>query len=321
MKGFLKKLLFGASERIRSDLSNDWHILRSIYLNMNQGDHVAILGAKGAGKSTFCQNLCGYPGPYSRKVYINEVWINQPNPAASCHDLRLITPLDTILISSLTVAENLFMGKGSRLGMVNWNKLNAEARNCLSKLGIETISFEARVAELQTWEKILIRIARSYLSDTPFIVLDEVSTLFPDNHIEQLFVVIRNLKTLGVSVFYIPYRIEEISEIADKVAILYKGEISGGLYDLKDVSYERIINIMMGQDLTINPFTDYFIEKYRITDREKEIISMIGNGFSNQFIAEKLELSLGTVKNHIYNIFQKTHVRNRIELCNLLRLK
>jgi DNA-binding CsgD family transcriptional regulator len=58
---------------------------------------------------------------------------------------------------------------------------------------------------------------------------------------------------------------------------------------------------------------------YGLTAREREIIELIGGGRSNQEIADRLFVSLATVKDHNHNIFRKTGVRSRLELANLFR--
>ena len=58
---------------------------------------------------------------------------------------------------------------------------------------------------------------------------------------------------------------------------------------------------------------------YHITEREEEIIELICAGNTNKEIAQKLSLSVNTVSNHITNIFDKTGVRSRIDLLNLVR--
>ena len=58
---------------------------------------------------------------------------------------------------------------------------------------------------------------------------------------------------------------------------------------------------------------------YHITEREEEIIGLICEGNTNKEIAQKLSLSVNTVSNHITNIFDKTGVRSRIDLLNLVR--
>lgn len=55
-----------------------------------------------------------------------------------------------------------------------------------------------------------------------------------------------------------------------------------------------------------------------LTERESEIVEYIVMGLSNKEIGEKLFISPNTVKNHIYNIYKKTHVKNKVELINLV---
>lgn len=60
------------------------------------------------------------------------------------------------------------------------------------------------------------------------------------------------------------------------------------------------------------------LERYHITDREMEVIELVGKGMTNKEIASVLSLSVNTVNNHIANIFSKTGVRSRIDLLNLI---
>jgi DNA-binding NarL/FixJ family response regulator len=57
-----------------------------------------------------------------------------------------------------------------------------------------------------------------------------------------------------------------------------------------------------------------FWQKYGIMDREKDITYILIAGHNNVYIGEKLFISAKTVKNHVYNIYQKNSVKNRIEL-------
>jgi DNA-binding CsgD family transcriptional regulator len=62
-----------------------------------------------------------------------------------------------------------------------------------------------------------------------------------------------------------------------------------------------------------------FLTEFKITDREKEIITLLIEGLSNKEISKKLFISIKTVKNHITNIYIKTSVNNRVQLTNLIR--
>ncbi|MFS0785841.1 response regulator transcription factor [Shouchella sp. 1P09AA] len=51
-----------------------------------------------------------------------------------------------------------------------------------------------------------------------------------------------------------------------------------------------------------------------LTERERDIVRMVGEGLSNAEIAEALFLTVGTVKNYISQLFLKLHVRDRTQL-------
>ena len=62
-----------------------------------------------------------------------------------------------------------------------------------------------------------------------------------------------------------------------------------------------------------------FVDEYGISIREREIIPLLNQGLSNREIAEKLFVSLATVKTHLHNIYEKTGAKSRYELFNLTR--
>lgn len=64
--------------------------------------------------------------------------------------------------------------------------------------------------------------------------------------------------------------------------------------------------------------TEYFVERYKLTAREVEIIPLVVEGQTSKDIGEALFISPKTVENHVYNIYQKLGVRNRLQLFSLL---
>jgi DNA-binding NarL/FixJ family response regulator len=63
----------------------------------------------------------------------------------------------------------------------------------------------------------------------------------------------------------------------------------------------------------------HFAEHFGVSGRELEIVAGVLEGLSNNAIAERLFISPGTVEKHLYNIYQKTGIKNRLRLFNLLR--
>lgn len=74
----------------------------------------------------------------------------------------------------------------------------------------------------------------------------------------------------------------------------------------------KVVNYFHSSTGTMN-------ESEGITEREIEILTLLSNGYRNKEIADKLFISLHTVKSHIYNIYQKLHVQSRIEAVNKFR--
>jgi len=65
-------------------------------------------------------------------------------------------------------------------------------------------------------------------------------------------------------------------------------------------------------------FDDKFLNKFKLSPRELEIIALVSNGLTNNEIADKLFLSVHTVMTHRKNILHKLDVRNTAEMLSLL---
>lgn len=54
----------------------------------------------------------------------------------------------------------------------------------------------------------------------------------------------------------------------------------------------------------------------RLTAREQEVVALIGDGLSNKEIAERLHISIDTVKSHVHNVLEKLALRTRLQISN-----
>lgn len=105
-------------------------------------------------------------------------------------------------------------------------------------------------------------------------------------------------------------------------------------YLLKDISPEEltkaIIKVLSGQNVIDNEIidymkgnippkknTEYFAAIDKLTQREKEVLSLIGKGFSNEEIANKICLSEHTIRNYISSINDKLETNSRFEAMRL----
>jgi DNA-binding CsgD family transcriptional regulator len=120
----------------------------------------------------------------------------------------------------------------------------------------------------------------------------------------------------------IGYFVKEIS--SDTYLLLIALLMLGG--NIIPIYYYRWFLVRYFEDHgTISPESDLKIDieklyqEYNVTNREREIISLICDGKTNQEVADILFISLQTVKDHIYRIYKKLGVKNRVQLTNLFK--
>jgi DNA-binding CsgD family transcriptional regulator/streptogramin lyase len=85
------------------------------------------------------------------------------------------------------------------------------------------------------------------------------------------------------------------------------------------VQWNRSRTRRMAARIRTEASMEKFFEKYQISQREKEIILLLLKGKSNKEIEDALFIAMGTVKNHIYSIYQKIGVKNRAQLMTLFK--
>lgn len=102
--------------------------------------------------------------------------------------------------------------------------------------------------------------------------------------------------------------IEQIRAVSNQQAFLGP-EMAAAVMERIAVLSERLTNVGMQPE--------HYAE---LTEREREVLELVASGLSNQEIADQLVIGLGTVKNHIHNIFEKLNVSNRQDAAIFLSL-
>ena len=103
---------------------------------------------------------------------------------------------------------------------------------------------------------------------------------------------------------------KKIVEVFVKIKIqLYIGVEQHSVESLEIPSYAEYVNQPIDESKQIAN-----IESVGITNRERQVIPLIAEGFSNKEIAQKLNLSVYTVKSHVHNIFAKLAINKRIQI-------
>lgn len=222
--------------------------LDNVNLNIYEGEAMALLGENGAGKSTLIKVLSGIYRKDSGNIYIdgNLVDINSVNDSQTYNIAVIHQELN--LIPSLTVAENIFLGREPKKGIViDKKKMYADSREILDKLGVN-ISERDYVSNLSIASQQMVEIAKALSMNARIIIMDEPTDALTDKEVTVLFNVIRELKRQNKSIIYISHRLPEIFEVCEKITVLRDGKFISE-ERIEDLTENKIINLMVGREI------------------------------------------------------------------------
>ena len=198
------------------------HALRDVNLDIRSGEVLALLGQNGAGKSTLIKVLAGV---YRLDRGTAEIDGHPVGTTAAAEQVSFVHQ-DLALVAGLSVAENIALGTGyprhSRL--IAWRSAWDRARRALDLVG-SSLDPRARVADLSRTDKSMVAIARALAVDVKVLVLDEPTASLPVDETHRLFSVLRSLRANGLALVYVSHRLDEVFEIADRVAIMRDGRV------------------------------------------------------------------------------------------------
>jgi len=223
------------------------YALKDVSLSVGRGEIVALLGENGAGKSTLIKTLGGIHAPDSGRVLIDgEPYQHKPAGFGERQKVAFIHQ-DLGLIEWMTVAENisLALGFSRKNGLIKWGDVERVAAEALARVDCD-FDPTARVEDLTRTEKSLVAIARALAVDSEFLVLDEPTASLPADEVERLFTAIRPLRTKGVGMIYVSHRLDEIFQIADRVAVLRDGAMVG-VRSIDHTTPEELVQKIVGR--------------------------------------------------------------------------
>lgn len=223
--------------------------LDNVNLSVEKGEVHSLCGENGAGKSTLMKVLNGVYKSDEGEIFIdgNKVDIRSPHKAQELGLSIIFQELN--LINSLSIAENIFLGrlKKNKLGKILWNETFDDAAVLLGHIGCK-LNPKIEVGELSVSQKQMVEIAKALSFDSKIIIMDEPSATLTEKEVENLYSIIRELKSKNITVIYISHKMDEIFDLSDKVTVLRDGKAVETM-DILETSREDIINKMVGRDM------------------------------------------------------------------------
>lgn len=248
--------------------------LNKISFDLRKGEIHCICGENGAGKSTLIKIISGayQPDPGGNIEFEgNPVNLTHPSVAMKL-GMQTIYQEHTIF-PHLSITENIFVGmeitKNGMMRKVEMKKKTAEVLEYLRS----DLKPDQLVNELSSGEQKIVEIAKALVLERKVIIMDEPTSSFSANEIDNLLEIIKKIRERGIGIIYISHHLEEVFRIADRITVLRDG-LHVITCDAKDVDELQLIRYMVGRDAS----AFYHREFYPIGETVMKVENLSGNG-------------------------------------------
>ena len=202
--------------------------LSNVNFHVASGQVTALLGDNGAGKSTLIKCLAGIWEPEEGQTFWDghAVRIRGPKVATG---LGIETVYqDLALCDNLDIVQNMFLGReltSSRL--LNEDSMEKQARKTLAELSVTTVrSIRQAVGSLSGGQRQAVAVAKAVMQNARMVIMDEPTAALGVAQTAMVLDLIRTLRSRGIAVVVISHNLNDVFQVADRIAVLYLGRLA-----------------------------------------------------------------------------------------------
>ncbi|MDQ2762844.1 MAG: sugar ABC transporter ATP-binding protein, partial [Pseudomonadota bacterium] len=220
--------------------------LRGVDFDVLPGEVHALLGENGAGKSTLIKILSGVHDYDEGMIELEGEQVRFTSPAQSREAGIAVVYQDLSLVESLSVADNLLLGREPRtgLGFLKKHRILAEAKRFLDDQGV-ALNPKASVGTLPFALRQMTEICKALMGKVHVLILDEPTSALTSEEERILFDAIRRVTGRGVGVVYVTHRLNEVFRIADRVTVFRDGR-NAGRFVAADTDMRQLVAAIVG---------------------------------------------------------------------------
>jgi ABC-type sugar transport system ATPase subunit len=222
--------------------------LRDASFDLRAGEVHALVGENGSGKSTLVKIFSGVHLADSGEVLLDgtEVRLRTPRVAQAN---GIVTVFQEVLVAEAqSVLDNVWLGiDDTWRTSVSPREKRARAREALDQLLGRSLPLGTPVEELSLSDRQACIIVRALLREPRILILDEATSALDVATRDRLFAIINRLSAQGVGVIFITHRMDEISEIGDRITVMRSGDTVATL-QRGGWTVPELVRLMTGSD-------------------------------------------------------------------------
>src|SRR5438552_159258 len=202
--------------------------LYHVDLDIPAGQVTALVGDNGAGKTVLTKCLAGIYIPDHGQVF----WEGHPVQIRSARDashLGIETVYqDLALADNLDIVQNMFLGRErTSNGLLDEDGMERAAKETLAGLRVTTVkSIRQPVASLSGGQRQSVAVAKAVMWNSKFVIMDEPTAALGVVQTRMVLDLTRRLRDRGLAVMVISHNLNDVFEVADRIAVLYLGRMA-----------------------------------------------------------------------------------------------
>jgi general nucleoside transport system ATP-binding protein len=223
-----------------------------VTIDFHAGEIHAILGENGAGKSTLMHLLAGLHRPDAGEILLNGTRVSFSSPRSARAAGIAMVHQHFMLIPSLSVAENILLAlPGRRWQRLHRQRLSQDIQALATRYGLAIGALDTPVASLSVGTQQRVEILKALASSARILILDEPTAVLTPSEVENLFVILRKLRSEGYCILLITHKIPEVLALADRLSILRRGRLVTTRELSADTAADELATLMIGEPQTV----------------------------------------------------------------------
>ena len=225
--------------------------LEGANFSLKMGEHVAIMGDNGAGKSTFVRQITGVEQATSGTVTFDGKLVNFKSPI-DAREAGIETVFQTLaLADELDVPSNLFLGREKFLfrfgpfSILDKKSMREETMKALQRTAVKIPNLSNRIKNMSGGQRQCVAIARTATFASKLIIMDEPTAALGVAETAQVENIIRTLKANGEPLILISHNMRQVFDLADRIVVFRRGRIVANLTKTKTTG-EEVVQYITG---------------------------------------------------------------------------
>ena len=203
---------------------------------LKKGEHVAIMGDNGAGKSTFVRQITGVEQRTSGDVIFDGKSVNFTGPI-DAREAGIETVFQTLALADhLDVPDNLFLGrektKFNWLGpfrLLDYKAMRQDTLDALQRTGVKIPNIKNTIERMSGGQRQCVAIARTASFASKLTIMDEPTAALGVQETAQVENIIRTLKEQGEPLILVSHNMRQVMDLVDRIVVFRRGRIVANL--------------------------------------------------------------------------------------------